>query len=85
MIGKNNMAYYVAMDIGCIECGEESEVLGIFTDETLAQNECDAADEIQKNNWHGQHYFAVFPVETINRASSLTIVDANPDRFELPK
>jgi hypothetical protein len=55
--------YYVAVDIGCIECGESSNVLGIFDDESSAQKACDEASDIQAKNWHGQHNFEVFRVD----------------------
>ena len=32
---------YVAVDIGCIECGEESAVLGVFTDKAKAREVLD--------------------------------------------
>lgn len=52
--------YYVAIDIGCLECGEESAFLGVFSSEDRAQRVCDKAEESQGNNWHGQHSFEVF-------------------------
>ena len=58
--------YYVAVDIGCIECGESSAVLGIFKKEEDAQAVCDKAEVTQKANWTGQHYFEVFPVKHLN-------------------
>ena len=42
--------YYVLVEIGCLECGNESNVLGIFTDKADADALCekytDAVDEI---------------------------------------
>jgi hypothetical protein len=38
--------YYVAVDIGCIECGESTAVLGIFTHEKDAEAAAAAADAI---------------------------------------
>lgn len=51
---------YLAFDIGCIECGEESIPLGLFDTEAEAKKICDKAKKIQEANWHGQHSFEVF-------------------------
>jgi len=56
---------YVAVDIGCIECGESSAVLGLFTDKIKAQAVLDAAEKEQAANWHGQHSFELFEQATI--------------------
>ena len=60
------MKYYVAVDIGCIECGEESDVLGIFTTKKQAQKELNKASKAQQINWTGQHHFKMFEVKKLN-------------------
>lgn len=57
---------YVVVDIGCIECGEQSGVLGIFTDKKQAEEVQKKYREIQSNNWTGQHYFEIFEVKEEN-------------------
>ena len=52
--------YFVAIDIGCIECGEESALLGVFSSEDKAQRVCDKARKLQDEHWKGQHSFGVF-------------------------
>jgi len=56
---------YVAMQIGCLECGEPSKVLGVFTDK-------DVADKLVKDawswhdivdNWAGERHYYVNEVE----------------------
>ena len=54
---------YVVVDIGCIECGEQSGVLGIFTNEEEAEKVAKKYKEIQSNNWCGQHSFEIFEVK----------------------
>ena len=54
---------YVAMDIGCIECGEPSNCLGLFRDKTEAEMVLREAAERQSENWHGQHEFELFEEE----------------------
>ena len=57
---------YVVVDIGCIECGEQSGVLGIFTDKKEAEKTAKKYKEKQANNWSGQHYFEIFEVKEEN-------------------
>lgn len=57
---------YVAVDIGCIECDEESMVLGVFDraeDAQAVANECKIE---QEKHWIGEHHFFVFPVAQDN-------------------
>jgi len=57
---------YVVLDIGCIECGEQSAILGIFDDKKKAQKVRDKYSEIQENNWTGQHFFEIVEVKEEN-------------------
>lgn len=56
------MTYYLAFDVGCIECGEESAVIGVYHTEAEAQAACDTAEEAQRAHWTGQHSFQVHPI-----------------------
>ena len=58
---------YVAVDIGCIECGEQTNVLGIFTDKNKAWDVLDEHATRQMENWSGQHYFDVYEVNEIDQ------------------
>ena len=51
---------WLVFDIGCIECGEESGVIGTFDTEKEADNVADAAEHLQEKNWTGQHYIKVY-------------------------
>jgi hypothetical protein len=51
---------YLAFDIGCIECGEESAVIGVFDTEAEAETACEAARVKQEADWHGQHSMEIF-------------------------
>jgi len=57
--------YYVALDIGCIECDQKSHVLGIFKYKQDAQDVCDIMQALQEKNWHGQHNFIVESIKRI--------------------
>jgi hypothetical protein len=54
---------YVAVDIGCIECGEESSVLGVFVNKKDAEKVIADAAKRQRENWTGQHSFEIFKAE----------------------
>ena len=64
---EGEMKYYVAVDIGCIECGEGTSVLGIFTNKDVADETTKEHAARQKENWHGQHHFAVFEIGEIDK------------------
>lgn len=57
---------YVVVDIGCIECGEESAILGIFNDKNKAEKVRKKYDKIQEENWTGQHHFEIFEIKEEN-------------------
>lgn len=57
---------YVAVDIGCIECGEETAVLGVFTTEGRARAVLEDHEQRQEAVWHGQHSFDVFEVAGVD-------------------
>lgn len=53
---------YLVMNIGCIECGVSSQVVGVFETEEQAKEIAKKFDE--KYSWRegGQNSFEVFPV-----------------------
>ena len=54
------MEVFVVVDVGCIECGEDSDVVGVFTVWEDAERAADVARDHQRENWRGQHDFLVF-------------------------
>lgn len=52
-------AGFVAFDIGCLECGESSGVVGVFGTKAEAQEAMEAARSRQAADWRGQHHFTV--------------------------
>jgi hypothetical protein len=56
---------WLAMDEGCIECGEPSGVIGTFDTERDALNACEAARDRQKAGWSGQHAFEVYDLTVV--------------------
>lgn len=55
---------YLAFDIGCIECGEPSGVVGIYDTEEEASDAALMAQAKQSGDWQGQHIFHVFDLES---------------------
>jgi len=60
---KNVEKVFMAVDIGCIECDEESAVIGVFITRKQADEACKKHEDWQNKHWHGEHFFEVFEVE----------------------
>lgn len=58
---------YVVVDVGCIECGEVTNVLGVFTDENKACDVLDEHEKRQEENWRGEHRFNIYEVNEIDQ------------------
>ncbi|MBE4910208.1 hypothetical protein IMZ08_19400 [Bacillus luteolus] len=59
--------YFVVVDIGCSDCGESSNLVGIFTTEENARN---AMHNYMKDNhltMDGDHELLIFKLEELNR------------------
>ncbi len=56
---------YVAVDVGCIECGEETRIIGIYAKREDAQSALDKAQIEQKAKWTGEHSFEVHEIEMV--------------------
>jgi hypothetical protein len=54
------MKKYLAFDIGCIGCGEESRPLKVCETKKEANKVCSKYRYYQKNHWRGQHNFVVY-------------------------
>lgn len=60
------MNQWIVVNIGCIECGVSSNIVGVFTDEKHANAVAEACGK--KYGWRegGQNAFEVFPMPTDN-------------------
>lgn len=62
-------AEWLVFDIGCIECGEESRVVGVFAAEEKAKQAAEAYTDPESRwgrpEWHGEHSVAVFPLPVL--------------------
>ena len=61
---------YIVVNIGCIECGVTSNIVGVFTSEQVA--DALANDLYEKFYWRegGQNSFQVFPMPEVNVINS---------------
>jgi hypothetical protein len=59
---------YLVFDIGCIECGEESSVVGIYNTQEEAEKAKEEYFEPDtdwgKEEWHGQHHIEIFKLNS---------------------
>jgi hypothetical protein len=63
------MSLYVVVDIGCIECGEETKVLGVFADKSEAEHV--AEDHGAPDYFNGgQHAVEVFETDGVIAGST---------------
>ena len=58
---------WILVNIGCIECGVSSEIVGVFTDKERAEAIAREFDETYGWREGGQNSFQVFPMPETNR------------------
>lgn len=60
------MTKWIVVNIGCIECGVSSNIVGVFTDKTKADNLADSLYD--SHGWRdgGQNAFEVFPMPELD-------------------
>lgn len=54
---------YIAFDIGCLECGEPSGIIGVYNEKDEAEAAAEAAHRRQREDWHGEHGMWVFDTD----------------------
>lgn len=78
------MTLYVAIDLGCMECGEFTAILGIFDRREDADAVCAEHKQRFQNKWGrggGEHEWIVFEVEDKNIS---LFRDYDDDREHIP-
>jgi hypothetical protein len=61
---------WIVVNIGCIECGVSSNIVGVFTDEALAQEISQGLEESHGWREGGQNRFEVFPMPPLNEIAA---------------
>ncbi|MDX8290933.1 hypothetical protein SLL00_14060 [Metabacillus indicus] len=60
--------YYVVVDIGCSDCGEASNVVGVFTEEDKARTALEQYKKANKLDLYGDdHQFLIYGVKELNQ------------------
>lgn len=59
------MTKYLLFNIGCIECGVSSNVVGVFRTKQEAQELANKLQETHEWREHGQNKFEVFPLPEV--------------------
>lgn len=57
------MRFFLAFDVGCIECGEDSGPIGVFTDREAAERACADAQTKRQKDWLGEHEMVVWNID----------------------
>ena len=57
---------WLLMNIGCIECGVSSRIVGVFSDEHKAQALADQLSDTHHWREYGQNHFTVFPLPAVD-------------------
>lgn len=65
---------YIVVNIGCIECGVSSNIVGVFSDEEVANEIANRLTETMGWRESGQNEYEVFEMPEINVI--------NPEYFE---
>lgn len=58
---------YIVVDIGCIECGVPSKIVGLFADKARADAVAAACEEKYRWREHGQNNYEVFELPEAER------------------
>ena len=59
--------YYVVLDLGCSECGESSNILGIFTSIENARKARDEYKIVNKLDDYSDHEFFIYKIDTLDK------------------
>lgn len=60
---------WLVFDIGCIECGEESDIVGLYDTKEEAVAASIVASEKQQQHWSGQHEFEIYDLAAFSPAA----------------
>lgn len=80
---------WIVVNVGCIECGVSTNIVGVFDDEARAKAVADKLDSEMSWREGGQNSYEIFPMPAVNVVAeeyrdALMVVDAEPTRAALP-
>jgi hypothetical protein len=59
--------YYVVLDLGCAECGESSNILGIFTSIEQAKKAVNEYKEKNRLDEYSDHEFFIYKIDQLDK------------------
>ncbi|MBO1510151.1 DUF7336 domain-containing protein [Metabacillus bambusae] len=59
--------YYVVLDLGCAECGESSNILGIFTSIEQAKKAVKEYKEKNRLDEYSDHEFFIYKIDQLDK------------------
>jgi|GEM_PF-6233580 len=59
--------YFVVLDLGCAECGESSNILGIFTSIEKAKKARDDYKTVNKLDEYSDHEFFIYKIDALDK------------------
>ncbi|TXC91784.1 hypothetical protein FS935_05200 [Metabacillus litoralis] len=59
--------YYVVLDLGCSDCGESSNILGIFTSLEFAKSAREEYKEKNRLDEYSDHEFFIYQIDTLDK------------------
>lgn len=59
--------YYVVLDLGCAECGESSNVLGVFTAIENAKSAVEAYKVKNRLDEYSDHEFFIYKIDKLDK------------------
>ncbi|WP_078547585.1 DUF7336 domain-containing protein [Litchfieldia alkalitelluris] len=59
--------YFVVIDIGCTECGESSNLIGIFTSKERAQAAKETYIKVNRLQNNSDHEFFIYQIEELDK------------------
>jgi hypothetical protein len=58
------LTMYLVMNIGCIECGVSSQIVGLFANKAVADSVAEQCDKLHDWRQHGQNRYEVLELPT---------------------
>lgn len=58
---------YVVVEIGCLECGSDSSIVGVFDDKETANKVAEKCEEMYRWRTGGDNCFEVFELPATNK------------------
>jgi hypothetical protein len=80
---NNDGEQWIVVNIGCIECGVSTNIVGVFDNKETADKVAKDCDETYSWREGGQNEFEVFPMPPINKIhDDYSLLNSDPNAKE---